>query len=141
VLALVTALGLQQWWFAREAGVFRYGEGTQRFARAVDFANHIEPEAIVLSDAYSGTLRFYTGRDILRWQMLAPDEIDGVLARLRELGHPLYFVGDPFEEANFKLMYGRSEVVRRFDEGRIPDVGFGYVASVLTPPPVAAHAQ
>jgi hypothetical protein len=133
VIAVVTSLGVEQWRFARNEGVFRNGKDAQRFARAVDFANHVEPGAIILSDAYSGTLRFYTKRDILRWQMPAPQEIDHVLEQLHDAGHPLYFVGDPFEERDFKVRYADAEVSRWFETGRIPDVGFGFVAATLTP--------
>src|SRR5258705_5459951 len=98
VIAVVVSLGLQQWHFARDAGAVRYHTGEPRFARAVEFARFVEPNAILLSDAYSGTLRFYAGRDILRWQMPAPQELDRVLVSLRDRGHAIFFVDDPFEE-------------------------------------------
>jgi len=133
VIAVVVSLGLQQWQFARDAGAFRYSTEEPRFARAVEFARYVEPNAILLSDAYSGTLRFYAGRDILRWQMPAPQELDRVLVSLRDRGHVIFFVGDPFEEEGFKNRYPNSDAVGQFDSGRIPDVGYGFVAANLTP--------
>jgi hypothetical protein len=67
--------------------------------------------------------------------MLVPESVpsDRVLVALRDRGHAIFFVGDPFEEEGFRNRYPNPDAVRQFDSGRIPDVGYGFVAANLTP--------
>jgi hypothetical protein len=134
VAAVTISMAIQEWTFAGKGGVFQEADGDRRFARAVDFANGLPANAILISNAYSGTLRLYTGRDVLRWGMIIPHEFDGALVYLRDGGHPLYFVGDPFEEKAFKDYLYRTDAAQRFDKSRVQDQGYGFVASDLTPP-------
>jgi len=134
VVAVTASVAFWGWRYAHREGAFRYAINEERFARAVDFVNTLPANAILISDAYSGTLRFYTGRDVLRWGVIFPHEFDGALAYLRGRGHPLYFVGDPFEEKAFKAYPYRTDVAERFDRGRVQDRGYVFVASDLTPP-------
>jgi hypothetical protein len=134
VVAVTASLAFWEWRYAYRDGAFRYAINEERFARAIDFANTLPANAVLISDAYSGTLRFYTGRDVLRWGVMIRQEFDGALAYLRDGGHPLYFVGDPFEEKAFKAYLGRTDAVERFDRGRVQDQGHVFVASHLTPP-------
>jgi hypothetical protein len=133
VVTVVASLGIQQFRYASDAGVFRMAAGNQRFARAVEFANRLPPSAILVSTAYSGTLRFYTRRQVLRWETIRPDELDHALVYLHDRGYLLYFIGDPFEEADFKAHFARTDATRQFDRLRFPDVGYGFVAADLTP--------
>jgi hypothetical protein len=130
---VIVAIGIQQWRFVNDAGLFRYAANEQRFARAVDFANSLPANTILVSNAYSGTLRFYSGRDVLRWESIPAKQLDEVLVYLRDHGHPAYFVGDPFEEDDFKSYFAGADAMRQFDNSRIADVAYGFVAADLTP--------
>jgi hypothetical protein len=134
VAAVTGSLAFWEWRYAHREGAFRYAINEDRFARAVDFANTLPANAVLISDAYSGTLRFYTGRQVLRWGVMVRREFDGALVYLRDGGHPLYFVGDPFEETAFKAYLDRTDLGERFDRGRVQDQGYSFVASHLAPP-------
>jgi hypothetical protein len=132
VIAVTASICIQQLRFTSDTGFLQH-RVDQRYARAVDFANSLPMNAILLSRGYSGTLRFYTGRDVLRWEALSPDRIDKALVYLRDRGHPLYFIGDPSEEDDFKSSFANTDAARRFDTERIGDVSYGFVAANLTP--------
>ncbi|HKC56739.1 MAG TPA: glycosyltransferase family 39 protein [Vicinamibacterales bacterium] len=120
--------------FARNAGAFRIAEGEERFARAVDFTRALPPNAIVFSDAYSGTLGFYAQREVLRWLWIPPEYLDLALGDLKKQGHHPYFVGDPFEVEAFKQYFDGSAAVTRLDGQALRVVDDSFVAADLTPP-------
>jgi hypothetical protein len=136
-IAAVTAVTLSlishQSVFAADVGIFEKVARQQRFVKAVEFVNTLPRNAIVISDAYSGTLRFYTGRDILRWLTMYPHELDSALAYLSERGHPIYFVGDEFEVKEFKKRFSTDTAAMRFDERTLPNAGEEFVVANLTP--------
>jgi hypothetical protein len=134
VAVIIVSLVVHQSRFASNVGTFSEAERETRFVRAVDFARTLPPESIFISDAYSGTLHFYTGRDVLRWLWIPGDHFDEALADLKAQGRRLYFVGDPFEVDAFKEYLGRSNAAARFDAHVLPLVGETFVASELTPP-------
>ena len=112
VAALTASVTFQEWKYAHREGVFRYASNDDRFARAVDFANTLPLDTILVSLAYSGTLRFYTGRDVLRWELLNGDELDGAVEYLRSRGHPLCLIGDPYEAIDFKRRFATTRIVK-----------------------------
>jgi hypothetical protein len=124
---------VHEWRFVRDAGVFRYATDDQRFAMALEFANTLPRDAVLVSVAHSGTLNFYTGRDVLRWEVVAPEQLDEALTYLRRHGHTLYFIGDPSEEVAFKSYFATTDAAARFDAGRMV-TGRVFVAADLTPP-------
>jgi len=134
VAVVTVSLAVQEWMFARTAGTFRVGVGEARFAHAVDFARTLPGNAIFVSDAYSGALHFYTGRDVLRWVMVPENNLDLALVTLGCQGHRLYFIGDPFEVDRLKQEYANTDAARRFDERRQVIYGESFVVADLTPP-------
>lgn len=134
VAIVIASLLLVQSRFTIKAGTFSEAEREIRFVRAVDFAKSLPQGSIFISDAYSGTLRFYTGRDVLRWRWVPADVLDVALADLKAQGHRLYFVGDPFEVDAFKKYFFPSNAVGRFDAYLLPLAGETFIASDLTPP-------
>ena len=133
VAAMTMLLLVHEWRFASYAGVFRQ-DRAQRFVRAVDFTRALPPDAIVFSEAYSGTLAFYGRRDVLRWAWIPPGSLDPALADLTKQGHHPYFIGDPFEVDAFKRYFAGSEAVTRFDGQALRVVDDSFVAADLTPP-------
>jgi dolichyl-phosphate-mannose-protein mannosyltransferase len=129
--AITASIALQGWRYAHHQGAFA---GEERFARAVDFANSLPENAVLVSLAYSGTLHFYTGRDVLRWELLLGYELDGALAYLRSQGYPLYFIGDPFEVTEFQSRFAGQDTLVDFERRRLPMFDAGYVAYDLSAP-------
>jgi len=132
IFVVFASVVVHEWRFGREAGVFRYATDDQRFVMALEFANALPRDAVLVSVAYSGTLNFYSGRDVLRWEVVAPEQFDEVLTYLRRHGHTLYFIGDPSEEVAFKSYFATTDAAARFDAGRIVTGGV-FVAADLTP--------
>ena len=131
VAALTGSMAFQGWRYAQQKGGFR---GEDRFARAVDFANTLPQNTVLVSLGHSGTLHFYTGRDVLRWDLLLGTELDSALAYLRRLGHPVYFIGDPFEATEFQRQFAGQQTLDDFERRRVPDFEEQYVAYDLSAP-------
>jgi hypothetical protein len=129
--ALTGSMAFQGWKFAQQQGGFR---SEDRFARAVDFANSLPQNTVLVSLGHSGTLHFYTGRDVLRWDLLLGSELDGALGYLRGLGHPVYFIGDPFEATEFQRQFSGQHTLDDFERRRVPNFDLGYVAYDLSVP-------
>jgi hypothetical protein len=107
VVAITLAAGVFGVWFARSHGVFAIGETERRYvsvARLVDTAT--EPTAVILTSEHSGTLRYYTGRVTLRFDVLDPAWLDRAIAWLVARGrHPYILLEDweaPIFEARFR---------------------------------------
>jgi len=131
VAALTGSMAFQGWRYAQQKGGFR---GEDRFARAVDFANTLPQNTVLVSLGHSGTLHFYTGRDVLRWDLLLGTELDSALAYLRRLGHPVYFIGDPFEATEFQRQFAGQHTLDDFERRRVPAFEEQYVAYDLSAP-------
>ena len=131
VAALTGSMAFQGWRYAQQKGGFR---GEDRFARAVEFANTLPQNTVLVSLGHSGTLHFYTGRDVLRWDLLLGTELDSALAYLRRLGHPVYFIGDPFEATEFQRQFAGQHTLDDFERRRVPAFEEQYVAYDLSAP-------
>jgi hypothetical protein len=107
----------------RYSPAFRVEDAERRYTRVVEFVRELPPRAVFLSLLHSGSIRYYTGRDILRWDLVAASSLDTAIAHIRSRGYDIYFVGDPPEVSDFKKRFANSRVVRELD-GDVPiDVG------------------
>lgn len=84
---LVIFVMLYGWIRAGHEGLFQYAEHERRFSRAIAFAKALPEHAILVSVSHSGTLNLYSGRDVLRWEVLHPPQLDRIVAALRDGGH------------------------------------------------------
>jgi hypothetical protein len=96
-------------------GVFSVERDEQRFLATAQWVNeHLPQRAALICMQHSGSLRYYTARPILRWDLLPPHKLDRALRFLRERGYSPYIVLDCVGEtkafaANF---YGHSGVAQ-----------------------------
>ena len=104
-VALVAIVSVRGWMLTINSGVFTQQSGDARYARAVDYAKRLPDRSILLSNAHSGTLRFYTGRDILRFEAIRPEELDKATAQLQHQGYALFLIGDEFEIDHFRNLF------------------------------------
>jgi hypothetical protein len=116
-IALVVFTAVHSWQAAHGAGVFRISEFDRRYARGVEIVRGLPREAVIVSNLHSGALRFYTGRDVLRFEVMPPEYFDQALAYLRDRGRPVYFVGDPDEVAYFDQLFRASRGAQAFRNG------------------------
>ena len=96
---------------AAEAGVFRIRDADQRYAAACQYADQLPPGAVLVSEVHNGTLHFYTGRDVLRWKIIRPSDIDRALDTFRRAGRPVYLVADEFELDGFRERFRGARVL------------------------------
>jgi hypothetical protein len=74
--------------------------------RYLDAAVHIDravpPEAVILAMQHSGSVRYYTGRLTMRWDVLDPASLDRAVDTLRTRGVAAYALLESWEEADFR---------------------------------------
>ena len=56
---------------------------------------------MLFSSQHSGSLRYYTGRMTLRYDLLAQDRLDSAVRELMDKGRPSFLVIDEWERAEF----------------------------------------
>jgi hypothetical protein len=110
IVASAAAFG---WTFSVRNGVFLQRLGDHRFAQAVEYVRRLPARSILVSNSHSGTLRFYSGRDILRFETVPPEEIDIAVAYLLGKDYHLFFVGDEFEIEQFQTRFAGRNVLAR----------------------------
>ena len=117
--------------------------------RYVDPAMYIDrtlpADAVVLAMQHSGSVRYYTGRLTLRWDVLEPAALDSAVETLRGRGLPAYALLESWEEEDFRRRFAGQRTVAALSSGAIAKSADGemrlYVLSSRErEPPVAAAA-
>ncbi|MDP1570940.1 MAG: hypothetical protein Q8L86_13165, partial [Vicinamibacterales bacterium] len=87
-------------------GVYLPGEGERRY---VSIAEHVArltpPNAVIISGQHSGSIRYYAGRDTLRFEVLDEAWLDRAVAWLDAEGRPAYFLLEDWELARFEARF------------------------------------
>lgn len=91
---------------AHEHGVFRFADHQAR-ARVVGerLAASLPAGAVIVSGEQSGAMRYYTGRSIVRWDLIDAAAMPGALDVLRRNGHEVWVVLDEWEEEPFRTKF------------------------------------
>ena len=61
-------------------------------------ARELPETAVLFAMQHSGSVRYYSGRGIVRYDLIPKGRLDRVVARLRRLGYRSYFVLEGWEE-------------------------------------------
>jgi hypothetical protein len=120
IVAVVVAHG---WVVSVRSGTFAQRAGDARYARIVEYVKRLPDRSILVSNAHSGTLRFYTGRGVLRFEAIRPQELDPALTDLRRQGYALFLVGDEFEIDQFRTRFAKTQTLAALP--REPRVNLG----------------
>jgi hypothetical protein len=109
-MALITVtLGVL---FVREAAArhtFRLQALETRFERGGRYvADRLPAQALVITSWQSGSVRYYSGRDTLVWDMLDPSRLDEAVAFARRLGREPFFLFERWEEPLFRKHFASS---------------------------------
>jgi hypothetical protein len=88
-----------------------------RYKLAAAAAAEAPPQTVFVSFQHSGSLRYYTGHDVLRWDLMDSRSIDAALDYLGERGHRLYWVGDPVERETVRVRFAGTRFLARLDGG------------------------
>jgi hypothetical protein len=107
-------VGHQFYGAATTAAVFNWQPHEHRYTVVGRYiAEHTPARAIVVSMQHSGSIRFYSGRVTLRYDLLAPDWLDRAIAALRERGWRPYILLEEWEEAPFKARFAAANEAGR----------------------------
>jgi hypothetical protein len=111
ILITIALFGIHR---SRELAVFTLAEGEARYERAAaGVASQTPPDAVVFSKLHSGSVSYYTGRTIARWDAVPPGSLATYARDLRALGRPSYLLVDDFERAEFDAVHGNEMAVAR----------------------------
>jgi hypothetical protein len=105
--ALLVALVVTLVQSARTRGAFDIWLQERKYPLAGAFVrDRLPANAVILTSQHSGSIRYYAGRPILRWDVLGAGHLDEALAALRARGFESFLVLDGGEIEEFR---------RRFD--------------------------
>ena len=63
---------------------------------------NVPREAVIVSGEQSGSMRYYTARSILRWEVATPDKLGRAVTALEQAGRPVFIVLDAWEDEPFR---------------------------------------
>lgn len=107
-------------WFMETHDVLGTGVGEERYPEIALHAGAVLPaDAVVITMQHSGSLRYYTGRMIVRWDNLDPAWLDRTAAFLRERGLATYALHEDFEEKDFRERFSGQQLLAELDRGPI----------------------
>jgi hypothetical protein len=105
--AVVLAAGIFGLYTARARGVFAIGDEERRYVTVARLiASATEPNAVVLTGLHAGTLRYYAGRETVRFDVLDPAWLDRAVAWLEERGRHPYILVEDWEHPPFNARFG-----------------------------------
>ncbi len=101
--------------WAQQAGAFQVSASDHRFVAVGRFvAGRLPPDAIVIAGEHSGSVRFYAGRSILRWDLMPAAAFRTAVDQL-QAAHPLVLVLDDWEELPFSARHAPETPVATLD--------------------------
>jgi hypothetical protein len=105
VIALV-ALGLYTAFVARRLQVFPDNEGERRYATVAELVRQAtDPSSIILASIHTGPIRYYAGRDSMRFDLLNEEWLDRAVAWLIEHGRHPYILIEDWERPIFEKRF------------------------------------
>ena len=63
-------------------------------------------DAVIVAGEQSGSLRYYTGRSILRWDAASPEALSAAIEAVNEAGRPVVVALDAWEHEPFRARHG-----------------------------------
>ena len=100
----LTAHGVSQ---ARALDTFRLADQQRRVTQVAGFlAASLPVDAVVVAGEQSGSLRYYTGRSILRWDAASPEALATAIEAVHEAGRAVVVALDAWEHEPFRARHG-----------------------------------
>jgi hypothetical protein len=95
---------------------FIYSSVERRYEVIGDaIARRLPANAVILAMQHSGSVRYYAGREIVRWDQIPEHRLDRLMKRLRRLGRPAYLLLDDWEVPEFKQRFENRSVLGALD--------------------------
>jgi hypothetical protein len=116
---LATGISVLAWHgvtYAIDRGVLVAWWAEQRYLETGTWvAAHLPERAVLVCMQHSGSGRYYSGRITVRYDLLAPANLDVVIDDLQRIGYHPYFVLDDWEEPIFRDRFGAHSARGRLD--------------------------
>ena len=91
---------------ARALDTFRLADQQRRVGQVGEFiATTLPADTVIISGEQSGSLRYDTGRGILRWDAASPDALSAALSALGADGRPIVVALDAWEREPFRAKF------------------------------------
>jgi hypothetical protein len=114
--AIVILVGCRNVRFLKRDGVFRLWEGERKSPVIGRYITERMPgQAVFLAKQQGGSVRYYSGRLTLRFDMIPPTDLDRVIADLVRLGYHPYGIFEDTEEATFRSQFARENAAGALD--------------------------
>jgi hypothetical protein len=115
----VALAGLMAWHeisFVARAGSLHLRQGERKFSAAAEYVrDRLPANAAVFTMQHSGSVNYYTGRQIVRYDMIPPRDLDDVVREFDALGYHPYFLLEDWEEDVFKQRFDGHSVLAALD--------------------------
>jgi hypothetical protein len=106
--------------YATARGASEVWRAEQRYIEAGEYVKSTLPErAAILSMQHSGSVRYYSGRVSVRYDVIQPADLDLVVRELERLGYEPYLVLDDWEEPLFRERFGQVSAYGSLERGLI----------------------
>jgi hypothetical protein len=90
---------------------------------------------------HSGSLRYYTGRLILRWDLLDPAALDRAVDAMRDRNVPVYALLESWEEPRFRERFASQRTLVELDRGPIATARGEEIKLYPLAAPESSHAR
>jgi hypothetical protein len=107
-LVLVPSLGASR---ARDLGAFGLWESERRFVEVAEYARTQPESAVFLSMQHAGSVSYYSGRTVLRWDWIEPGEIDRCVDALVASGRRVFAALEDWEVAEVRTRLAGSAAI------------------------------
>jgi hypothetical protein len=109
-VTLVLLLGAWGLRFAAAHDAFEIGWGDRRYVSAAHVVREVTtPASVILSMQHSGSVNYYSGRHVLRYDWIEPYRLDSTVAWLKERGHDVYILLDEPEMETFRTRFAGTQ--------------------------------
>ena len=115
--------------FIQAHDVLGTGYGEERYPETALYIESALPaDAVIITMQHSGSIRYYTGRMIVRWDSLNPEWLDRAVAFLHDRGIATYAVLEYWEEAEFRQRFRGQQLLAELDRGPVATARAGDIA-------------
>jgi hypothetical protein len=113
-VAAVLALGLYTAVLANRLQVFPGNEGERRYATVAQLVRQAtDPSSVILASIHTGPIRYYAGRDTMRFDLLDEAWLDRAVAWLAAQGRHPYFLIEDWERPIFEQRFAAMNALGR----------------------------
>jgi hypothetical protein len=114
--------------FIQGHDVLGTGYGEERYPEVARYIDSTLPaDAAIITMQHSGSIRYYTGRVIVRWDGLNPEWLDRAVAFLRDRGVATYAVLEYWEETRFRDRFRGQQLLGELDRGPVATARAGEI--------------